>query len=489
MGISLLVFNCLVGCGILNLDRGINEFVALPATQSKGAAPIQSHKPFVGVAISGGGSRSASFGAAVMQELERYGFLEHVTAISGVSGGTLPSAYYVLNRNSSDWSWETLRTLVVTNFYRKFLWQHFNPWGFLNYLGTEYNRSDMMAEIFDDVLFRDATFGELDSKLPTLLINAAILHTGSRGQWSFTEQNFRSLNSNLRTFPISRAVAASTAVPGIFNGIALRHYNADGSYRYFHLVDGGISENLGVEALVQFYIKSRTHDFTNQKSMIDEGAAPAGCFIFAIDSYPDKVKVAFSSNRRDLRSGTDFIIDRNLLTTLDIMANHARDRFFASIKGNADPEGPFYQLTYRYFGSGYRCAIWHIYSGHLLDSTHFYTLQEERNAELNDKYRRWRQTLANSLPEIETHWKLVAPGTCGPKALQEALYTAAKMLVTEDRLSQNWARGWFSDRGLKLRGELPKDFDESEYELFESIQMEYRELADGNSELRCKASS
>src|SRR5574341_2092746 len=51
---------------------------------------------FVALAISGGGSRAANFGAAVMLELQRRGLLEQVDLISGVSGGTLPTVYYGL---------------------------------------------------------------------------------------------------------------------------------------------------------------------------------------------------------------------------------------------------------------------------------------------------------------------------------------------------------------------------------------------------------
>ena len=51
---------------------------------------------FVALAISGGGSRAANFGAAAMLELQQRGLLEQVDVISGVSGGTLPAVYYGL---------------------------------------------------------------------------------------------------------------------------------------------------------------------------------------------------------------------------------------------------------------------------------------------------------------------------------------------------------------------------------------------------------
>ncbi len=487
LGTIVLTFVGSAACGMLQFDRGSNDFFLQTKHMQQGEWDPEferaTEQPFVGLAISGGGSRSASFGAAVMQELDKFGFLEHVTAISAVSGGTLPAAYYVLNRNRQDWSWETLRQLVGTNFYHKFLWKHFSPWGFLNYLATEYNRSDMMADVFDDVLFHGATFGNLDPTLPRLMINAAPLHSGSRGQWSFTEENFRWMNSRIETVPISRAVAASTAVPGIYNGIALRSYGDDGTYRYLHFVDGGISENLGVETLLQLYIKSRRHEFADKKTMTDEGRPPRGCFIFAVDSYPDRLQSSALASKRDLRTGTDFIIDRNLLTTFDIMSNNARDRFFTSLKSGLGFEGPFFPVIYRPISSGYRCTIWHIHFGYLLDSTHFYTMKVDRNVD----FRKMRGDLREILPAIETHWKLVAPGSCEPAALQDALYAGAKILVTEDRLTQNWVRGWFQDRGLKVKEELPQDFEEPEYEFFKKRNLSVDRLPDGSLKILCEA--
>src|SRR4051794_39684191 len=52
---------------------------------------------FVGLALSGGGSRSANFSAACMFELQRIGLLQRVDYISSVSGGSLTGAYYCLN--------------------------------------------------------------------------------------------------------------------------------------------------------------------------------------------------------------------------------------------------------------------------------------------------------------------------------------------------------------------------------------------------------
>ncbi|MDB5322985.1 MAG: uncharacterized protein JWN40_4616, partial [Phycisphaerales bacterium] len=66
-------------------------------------APFEGDGWFVGLAISGGGSRSANFSAAVMFELQRLGLLEKVDAISSVSGGSMTAAYYCLSADR-DWN-------------------------------------------------------------------------------------------------------------------------------------------------------------------------------------------------------------------------------------------------------------------------------------------------------------------------------------------------------------------------------------------------
>src|SRR5688500_12513820 len=57
---------------------------------------------FVGIGISGGGSRSANFAAACMFHLQRLGLLQRVDYISAVSGGSLTAAYYCV---STDAEW------------------------------------------------------------------------------------------------------------------------------------------------------------------------------------------------------------------------------------------------------------------------------------------------------------------------------------------------------------------------------------------------
>src|SRR5204863_4300210 len=98
----------LAGCTFVNLPlnpddtaanrRRVNQtHAAIRLSSDVADASAQSFSKdgwFVGIAISGGGSRSANYSAAVMFELQRLGLLEKVDAISSVSGGSLTAAYY-----------------------------------------------------------------------------------------------------------------------------------------------------------------------------------------------------------------------------------------------------------------------------------------------------------------------------------------------------------------------------------------------------------
>ena len=72
--------------------------------------PLPQRSPLlVGIALSGGGSRAAYFGAAGLEALayirqgsDQPSLLEQVSHISSVSGGSLASSYYVTHKPPSD---------------------------------------------------------------------------------------------------------------------------------------------------------------------------------------------------------------------------------------------------------------------------------------------------------------------------------------------------------------------------------------------------
>jgi hypothetical protein len=177
---------------------------------------------FVGIAMSGGGSRAANFSAAALAELDRHGFLQHATALSSVSGGSLTAAYYGLFRKDPNkWNWTNLRTKLRTNFFGKFATKMFYPLNLILYFLTDYDRSDMMAEVFDEELYEGMKFRDFGTGTPHILINATNL---GESVFPFTEENFSTLRSRLDTYPIAHAVMASGAFPLVFHNVTLRSY-------------------------------------------------------------------------------------------------------------------------------------------------------------------------------------------------------------------------------------------------------------------------
>lgn len=220
---------------------------------------------FVGIALSGGGSRAANFSAAVLLELQDLGlFPEHVTALSSVSGGSLASAYYKLfSRRPIYWNRETIRKRFLTNFKQPWIRRLITPHHFIRTLVTDYSRSDIMASVLDDYLFPTSEdrivfapfkrFEQLVSEGPKLYINASVRGAGCN-IFPFLDETFHAMRSRLDTYPVAYSVMASGAFPGAFNDITVRDYYYEkqkNKASYLHLYDGGPTDNLGIATLME----------------------------------------------------------------------------------------------------------------------------------------------------------------------------------------------------------------------------------------------
>jgi NTE family protein len=250
------------------------------------------------MAFSGGGTRASAFAYGVLKELAETElttakgsrpFLKEVDVISSVSGGSFTSAYYGLHGEKifTDFEPRFLRKDVEGILFRKL----FNPFNLAKLLSPSYGRTDLAAEYYDQDLFDGATFAELQlPDAPRIVINATNLATGSR--FPFVERAFSPFCADLSMYPLSRAVAASSAVPVVFSPITLESFAGSCGYQppawqtealkdekptplkikarrlqddldrqkrpWLHLVDGGISDNLGLR------------EFYNALSIVDE---------------------------------------------------------------------------------------------------------------------------------------------------------------------------------------------------------------------------
>jgi NTE family protein len=240
------------------------------------------------LAFSGGGTRAAALAYGVLQALEETKvtrgaqtrtMLEEVDTLSGVSGGSFPAAYYGLfeNRIFEDFEERFLRR----NIQGGIVWRTLLPWNLIGIMTPWLSRSQIAAGIYHKHVFDEATFATLtEAKGPIVYINATDLSSGER--FTFTQGQFDLICSDLQVLPIAAAVAASSAVPMLLSPIDMRNhagtcgyephewiedglrnrrsnprqYRAarsfmqfnDSDKRYLHLIDGGISDNLGLRA-------------------------------------------------------------------------------------------------------------------------------------------------------------------------------------------------------------------------------------------------
>jgi NTE family protein len=244
----------------------------------------------VALFFSGGGIRAAAVSYGVLCELaatpvaDQRRMLDEVTTINAVSGGSFTAAYYCLygDRIFADYEQLFLKRDVQDALIRRCL----APVNRVRLWSGYFGRSDLAAEYYDELLFHGATFGDLakaGAARPFLVINATDISTSTPLQ--FTQDQFDLIGSDLSRYPISRAVAASSAVPLVFTPITLTNYadrvpaadafllppagasDVFASYRavlteishgyrdvakhpYIHLMDGGLADNLALRNLL-----------------------------------------------------------------------------------------------------------------------------------------------------------------------------------------------------------------------------------------------
>jgi len=247
------------------------------------------------LAFSGGGTRAAAFSYGVLEFLRRTEIvgpkgntgrlLDQVDVITGVSGGSFTALAYGLygDKLFSDYEQRFLKRDVQG----EIIARAFNPanWGRLSSSG--WGRSELAAELYDEILFNGATFADLErGKGPMILASATDISTGAR--FLFNQRVFDVICSDLDSVRLSRAAAASSAVPVVLSSVTIKNYGGtcntitpmwarpfidtanpprpaarairslkaeqafgDGARRpYLHLVDGGVSDNVGMRGVL-----------------------------------------------------------------------------------------------------------------------------------------------------------------------------------------------------------------------------------------------
>jgi predicted acylesterase/phospholipase RssA len=292
----LVLAASLPGCAVTEVSTARNEPLALlelrtardpEAPATVGATLTHHGKPFVGLAISGGGSRAAVFSWSVLEKLSELGILQHIDAISSVSGGSLAAATYALNAHelhSAD-DWDAMRNKLGQDLLTPWLGKLANPLNWGRMLTSDVERTHLMAEVFEKRFFNGATFATLERRThgPVLLLNATLASGKNAGDpFVFSYQSFADIGSRLDTYPISHAVMASGAFPGAFGNITLKVFN-DLNQRgqpvssFVRVFDGGVADNLGLHTLLA--VARKTYD-----TPVSTMAPMPGCLLISIDA-------------------------------------------------------------------------------------------------------------------------------------------------------------------------------------------------------------
>jgi NTE family protein len=292
----------------------------------------KSDNNFVGIAISGGGSRASVFSAAVLFELQRYGLLQQVDVISSVSGGSFTAAYYVLSAEGMlkgpptvegsarpRWDPDKVFSKLQRNLIAKWVRNWFWPPNILRYWFTYYDRTDVMVWVIADNLYdtswfkgRGFRFRDLNPQRPYLILNATNntdLGEEARGTrvFCFTKECFANIGSSIDHYPIAHAVMASAAFPAVFQSVTLKDFSQTENL-YVHLIDGGASDNLGITALTQI-LKEKTD-------------SQAKKLIILIDAY----KANYGKDPKDPNPRTllDYYVDTNVVDAYETLMAELR---------------------------------------------------------------------------------------------------------------------------------------------------------------------
>lgn len=250
---------------------------------------------FIVLMFSGGGTRAAALGYGVLEQLNQHkvningqnkSLLQNVDLVIGVSGGSVLAAYFSLQ--GEDTIPTFYRRFLRQNFQSQVIKQAFSATNLPRLASPEYGRGDLLQEQFETYLFGKTTFEDLEKrrKGPFAMISATDMGLGER--FNFTQEYFDPMCLNLGDLRVARAVAASSAVPMIFAPITLNNHGGNCNYKipermeialshnhdsqqnktrqevshtfiqyndsktrpYIHLLDGGLTDNLGMRSLL-----------------------------------------------------------------------------------------------------------------------------------------------------------------------------------------------------------------------------------------------
>ena len=249
------------------------------------------------LAFSGGSTRASAFSYGALETLrdielidskgKKVRALDRVNLISGVSGDSFTALFYGLYGDKLFDFYD--KDFLKRDIQGDIISRVANPINWSDLSSTGWGRSELAAQLYDEVLFHGATFEDLDKGSgPTIMASATDISSG--GGFTFSQTFFNYLCSDLSKVPVSRAASASSAVPFVLSPVTLnnyggtcqfvepdyltqfnnpanaprpaarlitqmqdlRAYHNDKENPYIHLVDGGLADNLAIRQILEF---------------------------------------------------------------------------------------------------------------------------------------------------------------------------------------------------------------------------------------------
>ena len=266
----------------------------------------------LGVALSGGGSRAALFAQAGLEALSQIrmadgnSLLSRVDYLSSVSGGSLSASYYVLKKPGRDVPvlnpdgslsqayrtfFDQYRTQLSQDFETSLIWRQLLSFRWLNSALAAKTLVEVLAEkLYGDARIQDLAARAKAGDTPELIINTTLYNNGRRlalttlpaetFQYDFFTDLDRSLERrgqpnepapyirerwkllwpmtpiDLHIDACQAAVAgAATASASFAPLIGPTTFRIGEKEEYWHVGDGGLYENSGVETLLLLDLK------------------------------------------------------------------------------------------------------------------------------------------------------------------------------------------------------------------------------------------
>ncbi len=304
----------------------------------------------IALSFSGGGTRAAAFAYGVLTGFDETpvpnrsaSLLDRIDFVTGVSGGSVLAAYYGLKKRKA-----------LADFKQRFLLRNAEE-GLETTIGLTniarglqggINDSTVFPRWLDDNLFDHATFKSLlFERRPLVWINASDIY--DRTPFVFGRTTFGALCSDLSSYPISLAVAASAAVPVIFAPVVIQSYPGgcavplpdwverartsetappllkiyaaaleryhSGEVRYVKLLDGGVVDNYGLAGFTTARLAATTPYGPLEPEegvklrrllflVVDSGRAPSGSWAQTVEG-PSGVTLVTAASDTATESG------------------------------------------------------------------------------------------------------------------------------------------------------------------------------------------